>query len=215
MSEHRDRPEIRDKDLPEAQPSDKAQPAVKKMNPWLKLATDMGPLILFFLVNTKFGIFAATGVFMVTIVAAIAISWHFTRHVPTMMWVTAFIVLVFGGLTIYLNDERFVKIKSTIIYTLFGGLLLYGLATGRAFLKVVFEAGFPPMDAAGWRLLTRNWMLLFFALAMVNEIVWRNFSTDTWVAVKSFGFLPAIFVFALLQTPIILRHQIDEEQPDP
>lgn len=183
----------------------------KAINPWLKLAIEMGPLILFFLTNAKFGIFAATGVFMVAILIAVAVSWHLTRHVPTMMWVTAIIVMIMGGLTLYLKDERFVKIKPTIIYGLFGGILAFGLATGRTYLKVVLEASFPPMTERGWRLLSRNWMLFFFTMVAVNEIVWRNFSTDFWVSFKVFGFVPLAFLFVLLQMPLILRHQIADD----
>lgn len=183
----------------------------KVINPWLKLSIEMGPLILFFLANAKFGIFAATGVFMVAILIAVAVSWHLTRHVPTMMWVTAIIVMIMGGLTLYLKDERFVKIKPTIIYGLFGGILAFGLATGRTYLKVVLEASFPPLTARGWLLLSRNWMLFFFTMAVVNEFVWRNFSTDFWVAFKAFGFVPVAFLFVLLQMPLILRHQIADE----
>ena len=187
------------------------EPETPAMNPWLKLVIEMGPLILFFLANAKFGIFVATGTFMVAILIALAASWHLTRHVPTMMWVTAIIVMVFGGLTIYLNDERFIKIKPTIINGLFGGILAFGLATGRSYLKVVMEASFPTMTEQGWRLLTRNWMLFFFTMAVVNEIVWRNFSTDAWVTFKAFGFLPLTFLFVMLQMPLIMRHQTDEE----
>ena len=183
----------------------------KAINPWLKLAIEMGPLILFFLANAKFGIFVATGTFMVAILIAVAVSWHLTRHVPTMMWVTAIIVMFFGGLTIYLNDERFIKVKPTIINGLFGGVLAFGLATGRSYLKVVLEASFPPMTEHGWRLLTRNWMLFFFTMAVVNEFVWRNFSTDFWVGFKAFGFLPLTFLFVLLQMPLVMRHQIADD----
>ncbi len=183
----------------------------KAINPWLKLAIEMVPLILFFLANAKFGIFVATGTFMVTILIAVAVSWHLTRHVPTMMWVTAIIVMFFGGLTIYLNDERFIKVKPTIINGLFGGVLAFGLATGRSYLKVVLEASFPPMTEHGWRLLTRNWMLFFFTMAVVNEFVWRNFSTDFWVGFKAFGFVPLTFLFVLLQMPLVMRHQIADD----
>ena len=183
----------------------------KAINPWLKLAIEMGPLILFFLANAKFGIFVATGAFMVAILVAVGLSWHLTRHVPTMMWVTAIIVMIFGGLTIYLNDERFIKLKPTIINGLFGGILAFGLTTGRSYLKVVLEASFPPMTEQGWRLLTRNWMLFFFTMALVNEIVWRNFSTDFWVAFKAFGFLPLTFLFVILQMPLAMRHQIADD----
>jgi len=186
-------------------------PDPQPMNPWLKLAVEMGPLILFFLANAKFGIFVATGIFMAAILVSLAVSWHLTRHVPAMMWVTTVLVLVFGGLTIYLNDERFIKIKPTLINGLFGGILAFGLATGRSYLKVVLEASFPPMAEPGWRLLTRNWMLFFFTMALVNEIVWRNFSTDFWVGFKAFGFLPLTFLFIFLQMPLIMRHQIEEE----
>jgi intracellular septation protein len=183
----------------------------KAINPWLKLSLEMGPLVLFFLANANYGIFAATGTFMAAILIAVAASWHLTRHVPTMMWVSAVIVTVFGGLTIYLNDERFIKIKPTLINGLFGCMLAFGLATGRSYLKVVLEASFPPMSERGWRLLTRNWMLFFFTMALVNEFVWRNFSTDFWVGFKAFGFVPLAFLFVLIQMPLVMRHQIADE----
>lgn len=181
------------------------------VNPWLKLALEMGPLILFFLANAYYGIFAATGAFMVAILISVAVSWHMTRHVPTMMWVSAVIVMIFGGLTLYLNDERFIKFKPTLINGLFGAVLAFGLFRGRSYLKVVLEASFPPLSDQGWRLLTRNWMLFFFSMALVNEIVWRNFSTDFWVAFKAFGFVPLSFLFVLVQMPLVLKHQLSDD----
>ena len=152
-------------------------PAKTPLNPALKLVLDIGPLVLFFAVNAKIGIYAATGVFMVAILAALAVSYALTRHVAVMPVVTAVIVLIFGGLTLVLHDETFIKVKPTIIYVLFGGALLGGLAFGKPLLGIVFDSVFD-LTEEGWRKLTWRWALFFLALAIVNEIVWRNFSTD-------------------------------------
>lgn len=175
------------------------------INPWLKLALDIGPLLLFFIVNGRWGIFAATAVFMVTIVAAMGVSYALTRHVPPMAIVSAILVVGFGGLTLLLQDDTFVKIKTSLIYALFAVVLLGGLLFGRSLLAMVFDSVFD-LDAEGWRKLTARWALFFLALAALNEIVWRTQSTDFWVAFKVFGLLPLTFIFAALQYPLIRRH---------
>jgi len=176
-----------------------------------RFLTELGPLLVFFLVNWFEGIFAATGAFMVAMVVAMAYAWHRTRHVPPMLWVSTVLVLVFGGLTLWLQEELFIKIKPTIVYTIFAVVLMAGQMMGRTFLRTLLGAAFPAMTARGWALLTRNWVIFFFAMAILNEIVWRSVSTDWWVAFKTFGAIPITLVFALAQTPVLLKHQIDAE----
>ena len=176
-----------------------------QLNPLLKLALDLGPLVLFFIANGRFGIFGATGVFMVATVAALATGYVLTRHLPVMPLVTAIVVLIFGGLTLYLQDETFIKIKPTILYALFGAVLLGGLLFGRSLLGVLFDSLFH-LTEEGWRKLTWRWAIFFFALAVLNEIIWRNTSTDTWVQFKVFGFLPLTFLFGALQYPLLQKY---------
>lgn len=180
-----------------------------QLNPGLKLALDLGPLLLFFAANSRFGIFTATGVFMAAILVALAIAYALTRHLPIMPLVTAIIVVVFGTLTIVLHDELFIKVKPTIIYVLFGGILLGGLAFGKSLLGVVFDSVFH-LTEEGWRKLTLRWALFFFGLAVLNEIVWRTQSTDVWVSFKVFGVMPLTFIFAALQYPLLSRYAAPE-----
>ena len=182
----------------------------KQLNPLLKLALDIGPLVLFFMTNAKFGIFGATAIFMVASLAAIAISFALTRHLAIMPIVTAVIVLVFGGLTLVLHDEMFIKLKPTIIYCLFGGTLAVGLAMGKALLGVLFDQMFHLTDE-GWRKLTLRWALFFFAMAALNEIVWRTQSTDFWVSFKLFGVVPLTFLFGALQMPLIKKYSVEQK----
>src|SRR5262245_30057774 len=180
------------------------------LHPALKLALDVGPLVLFFVGNARFGIFAATAIFMVAILAALAISYALTRRLPVMALVSAVIVTVFGGLTLFLHDETFIKVKPTIIYTLFGATLLFGLMTRKPLLEMVFDSVFS-LTEEGWRKLTLRWCLFFFAMAVINEIVWRNFSTDTWVSFKLFGALPLTFLFGALQYPLLMKYDASAE----
>lgn len=181
-----------------------------KLNPILKLVLDIGPLILFFAANSKFGIFAATAGFMVAVLIALAVSYVLTRHIEVMPIVTAIIVLIFGGLTLVLHDELFIKLKPTIIYLLFGGTLLGGLALGKPLLGMVFDQMFHLTDE-GWRKLTWRWVLFFFALAVLNEIVWRTQTTDFWVSFKLFGVVPLTFVFGALQMPLINKYSVEKK----
>jgi intracellular septation protein len=184
------------------------------LSPGLKLALDLGPLVLFFLANARFGIFAATGVFMVAVVIALAVSYAITRHLPVMPLVSAVIVLVFGGLTLVLHDETFIKVKPTIIYLLFGAVLAGGLMLGKPLLAIVFDQMYHLTDE-GWRKLTVRWMFFFFALAALNELVWRTQSTDFWVNFKVFGALPLTFGFALLQYPLLAKYHPDAKARAP
>ncbi len=181
---------------------DKATP-----HPLFKLATELGPLIVFFAANAKFDLFVATGAFMVAIVASIIVSYAVVRHVPLMALVSGAIVLVFGGLTLFLHNETFIKMKPTIIYGLFGLVLGGGLLFGKSFIAIMFDQMFN-LTAAGWRALTFRWALFFIAMAVLNEAIWRTQSTDFWVAFKAFGAVPITAVFAMLQMPLINRHSI-------
>ncbi len=183
-------------------------PAKPQLNPLLKLALDLGPLVLFFFANARYGIFVATATFMVAVLAALAVSYLLTRSLPIMPVVTAIVVLVFGGLTLFLHNDVFIKIKPTIIYALFGAVLLGGLFFGKSFLGVVFDSLFHLTDE-GWRKLTLRWAIFFFVLAVLNEIVWRNTSTNVWVDFKVFGFLPLTFVFGALQYPLLKKYAVE------
>jgi intracellular septation protein len=183
-----------------------------KLNPALKLVLDLGPLLIFFAANSRFGIFAATGAFMAAIVIALAVAYALTRHLPIMPLVTAIVVVVFGGLTLVLHDELFIKVKPTIIYVLFAGALLGGLAFGKSLLGVVFDSVFH-LTQEGWRKLTLRWALFFLALALLNEIVWRTQTTDVWVSFKVFGVVPLTFLFGALQYPLLTKYAAPEPAP--
>jgi intracellular septation protein len=182
---------------------DKTQP-----HPVFKLATELGPLIVFFVANAKFNLFVATGAFMVAIVAAMIASYVVVRHVPMMAIVTAVIVLVFGTLTLVLHDETFIKVKPTIIYGLFAAILGGGLLFGRSFIAILFNQMFN-LTPKGWRILTMRWALFFLGMAALNEIVWRTQSTDFWVAFKAFGAIPITMIFAMTQMPVIKRYHLE------
>ncbi len=184
----------------------------KKLNPTLKLVLDIGPLILFFAANAKFGIYAATGSFMVAVLIALAVSYVLTRHVAVMPVVTAVIVLVFGGLTLVLHDELFIKLKPTIIYLLFGGALFFGLYFNKPLLGMVFDSVFQ-LTEEGWRKLTWRWAFFFLFLALVNEVVWRTQTTDFWVSFKLFGVVPLTFIFGALQYPLLMKYAKEETAP--
>jgi intracellular septation protein len=176
-----------------------------RLNPLLKLTLDIGPLVLFFLANARLGIFAATAAFMVAVVAALLISYAMTRRWPIMPVVTAVIVVIFGSLTLVLHDDTFIKVKPTIIYAMFGAVLAGGYVLDKPLLAVVFDSMFH-LTETGWRKLTLRWVIFFFALAVLNEVIWRTQTTDFWVNFKLFGFVPLTFVFAALQYPLMTRY---------
>ena len=182
---------------------DKTQP-----HPLFKLATELGPLVVFFAVNAKFHLYAATGAFMVAIVAAMIASYVVTKHIPMMALVTGVVVLVFGTLTLVLHDETFIKVKPTIVYCLFAAVLGGGLLFGRSFIAVMFDQMFN-LTATGWRILTKRWALFFLAMAVLNEIIWRTQTTDFWVAFKAFGAIPLTMGFAITQMPLIKRYHLE------
>ena len=204
----------------------------KKLNPFLKLALDIGPLVLFFYANSKpalfhplvapilpaavasseqAGIFTATAVFMIAIVAALIVSYALTRHLPVMPVVTMIIVIVFGAATLYFQDESFIKLKPTIIYILFGGTLLVGHWLDKPFLAIVFDSMFH-LTPEGWRKLTLRWAIFFLALAVLNEIVWRTQTTNTWVDFKVFVVTGLTFVFAAAQVPLLTKYAAPAEE---
>jgi intracellular septation protein len=185
-------------------------PSKAEINPFLKIALELGPLMVFFFANARLGIFAATAIFMVATVLALIVSWLLTRRLAVMPLVTGIVVFVFGGLTLFLQDETFIKMKPTIVNALFGATLLGGLAFGRSLLGYVFESVFQ-LDAEGWRKLTFRWGLFFFVLAAINEVIWRNFTTDFWVSFKVFGIMPLTVLFTLTQMPLIQRHALPEK----
>ena len=207
-------------------------PAKPQLGPGLKLLLDLGPLLLFFFANSRpeffapvlsrflpanlftgehAGIFVATAVFIPAVLVALAVSYALTRHVAVMPVVTAVIVVVFGGLTLALQNETFIKLKPTLVYLLFAGTLLGGLAFRKPLLGMVFDSVFNLTDE-GWRKLTLRWGVFFLVLAVLNEIVWRNFTTDQWVNFKVFGFLPLTMIFAAAQFPLLQKYAVQEAE---
>ncbi|NNM73567.1 septation protein A [Enterovirga aerilata] len=190
-----------------------------RLNPVVKLALELGPLVLFFFGNAygdRLGfaesqrIFAATGLFVVATAVALAVHFWLVRRLPVMPLVSGVVVLVFGGLTLLLQDELFIKLKPTIVNTMFGLILLAGLYWRKPILAVVLDSMLD-LTEEGWRKLTLRWALFFFALAMLNEVVWRTQTTDFWVKFKVFGIMPLTVLFALAQTPLIIRHEAKRE----
>ena len=201
------------------------EPRKKELAPLPKLVLELGPLLVFFFANARgewlvenwpvlgsFGgpIFLATGLFMVATAISLTVSWLLIRTLPIMPLVSGVVVFIFGALTLWLQDDLFIKMKPTIVNTLFGAVLLGGLFFGKALLGYVFESAFK-LDAEGWRKLTLRWGLFFLFLAVLNEVVWRNFSTDFWVAFKVWGTMPITLVFTFSQMPLIMRHALEEK----
>ncbi|KAB2700694.1 septation protein A [Brucella haematophila] len=209
----------------ERDPSQKSEAERKEVQPLLKLVLELGPLLVFFFANARgetliehfpvlasIGepIFLATALFMVATVIALGISWALTRTLPMMPLISGIVVLVFGALTLWLHNDTFIKMKPTIVNTLFGAILLGGLFFGKSLLGYVFDSAFR-LDAEGWKKLTFRWGLFFIFLAVANEVVWRNFSTDAWVSFKVWGIMPITVVFTLLQMPLIQKHSLTED----
>jgi intracellular septation protein len=176
-----------------------------------KLVLELGPLLLFFAANWWRGIYWATGVFMVANAIALFLSWKRDRRIPPMMIFTTVAVVLFGGLTLWLHDDTFIKVKVTILNALFAAILVAGLMTGRSLLKPLLGQAFR-LSEPGWRRLTIRYVGFFFFLAALNEVVWRNVSTDQWVTFKVFGLMGLTIVFTLLQLPLLQRHEQRSEE---
>lgn len=196
---------------------------VKETSPLLKMVLELGPLMVFFFANsrgdwlaekfpvlTEFGgpIFIATGLFMIATAASLIVSWIMTRKLPMMPLISGIVVFVFGALTLWLQNDTFIKMKPTIVNTLFGVILLGGLLFGQSLLGYVFNSAFKLTDE-GWRKLTLRWGIFFLFLAVLNEVIWRNFTTDFWVAFKVWGTMPITVLFTMAQMPLIMRHSIE------
>lgn len=206
----------------ETNPSD---PRRKKLSPGLKLLLELGPGLVFFFVTIRAEwlvkqfpalaaigspILIATAFFMVATAISLSVSWLLTRSWPIMPLVTAVVVFVFGTLALYLQDDFFAFVKPTIINGLFSAVLLGGLLFGRSLLAYVFDEAFN-LDEEGWRKLTFRWGLFFLFLAVVNEIVWRNFSFQFWAGFKAWGIIPITLAFTFSQMPLIMRHSLDDK----
>lgn len=198
--------------------------AEKKIHPLLKLALEIGPIAVFFLAY-QWGaapegaseteaqlsrIIFATAVFIPAILAALAVSWVLTRHLPRMAVMTAILVVIFGGLTLWLKDDTFIKMKPTILYGLFAGALGFGLMRGESYLKYLMD-GAVPMQDEGWMKFTFRFALFFVVLAIVNEVVWRGFDTDTWVNFKTFALPIASFAFVMSQAGLFSKYALDDD----
>jgi intracellular septation protein len=188
-----------------------APPPRRRLAPLWRTALDLGPLVVFFALLMKTDVYVATAVFMGVMAAAMTVGYIYERRISPMAAISFVIVLVFGGLTIYLHNDLFIKIKPTITYLIFAAVLAGGLATRRSFIKYLFDHAFH-LDEEGWRRLTWRWVFFFLAMALANEIVWRNFSLQVWAGYKAFGAIPLTFLFAIAQAPLIMKHQIEEPE---
>ena len=186
-----------------------------------KLLIDLGPLLVFFLVNffapvpTFMKIFVATGAFMAAMIAAMLFSAIRYRSISPLLWFSGVMVVLLGGLTIWLHDETFIKMKPTVYYLLVAGLLTFGLVTRRPLLQRVLGSTYPGLEEAGWSKLTRNWAIFFAFMACLNEAVWRNSTTSFWIGFKLWGALPLTFLFAAANIPMLLRHGLMKEDAVP
>jgi intracellular septation protein len=186
-----------------------------------RLLIDLGPLLIFFLTNffapvpPVLKIFVATGAFMIAMVAAMLFSAIRFHRISPLLWFSGIMVVILGGLTIWLHDETFIKMKPTLYYTLVSALLWFGLATDRPLLQRVLGSTYPGLDEDGWKKLTRNWALFFLGMAVLNEAVWRNSSTNFWIGFKLWGALPLTFLFAAANIPMLLKHGLMKEDAAP
>ena len=181
---------------------------------WIGPATDYGPLVIFFVAYFGWGLIPATGALMAATLAALVASWLVRRTIPMMAVVTAVIVGVFGGLTLWLNDETFIKIKPTIVQALFAVILLGGLLFKKPMLKYVLGKVWP-IDDAGFHKLSFRFGIFFAVMAVLNEIVWRTQDTDTWVLFKVWGLMGLTFVFAMTQIKVFETHRLPEPGIEP
>ena len=174
------------------------------MKAYVKLFFEVIPLIVFFLVNSYYGIYQATLYFMIASVVAVPIAWYIDKKIPWMPIVTGIFILFFGGLTLFFHDENFIKFKPTIINTVFATILLIGLKYNKLFLKMAMSRAFQLQEET-WKKLTLRWSCFFIFLALINEFIWRTQTTDFWVSFKVFGILPLTLTFAILQLPLITK----------
>ena len=184
----------------------------KELGGAMRLLLDVGPLVLFFIANAKFGIFAATGAFIVAILVAMVVSLVLTRHVTALQLFSAVMVVVMGGLTLYFHNETFIKIKPTIYYAFVAIVLGYGYFKDRPVLKSVLGSAYPGLDATGWAKLTRNWAFFFVAMGIANEAVWRSQTTEFWISYKLWGAMPATLLFAFANVPMLMRHGLTKDE---
>ncbi|QDI76392.1 inner membrane-spanning protein YciB [Leisingera aquaemixtae] len=200
--------------------------AAKKINPTLKMVLELGPVVLFFIGYLKLkdevfliggseykGFIVITAAFIPLMVASTLALWKLTGHLSRMQFATLILVVLFGGMSVWFNDDRFIKMKPTMLYLLFGGLLGLGLMRGQSWLKVVMEE-LMPLKQEGWMILTRRLCAFFFGLAVANELIWRSQSTETWVYFKTFGLPVAMFAFFMLQGQLFQKYS-DEEEAGP
>lgn len=180
------------------------------VNPLLKIALEIGPLVVFFVIYQRADIYTATAVFVPLILAALGVSWKLSGKLPRMAAVTAVMVTVFGGLTLWLQDATFIKMKPTVVYLIFAGALGWGLMRGRSYLRDLMGETMPMTDE-GWRIFTFRWALFFVAMAALNEAVWRSFSESDWVTFKTFIAPAGTFLFVMTQMPLLKRHGIEPE----
>ena len=173
----------------------------------IKSLIEIIPLILFFIVNAKYGIIVATKIFVITTLIALVVSYLHLKNFSAPLLITSFLVLIFGGLTIFFKDPTFIKLKPTIVYLLFSSFLFLGLILKKNFLKI-YLSNLIKLNNIGWDILTKRWSLFFLAMAILNEIIWRNFSTDFWVSFKVFGFLPITIIFMILQNGLMKKYSI-------
>lgn len=183
-----------------------------------KLLIDVGPLVVFFVVNFlapvpgAAKIFVATGAFMAAMLAAMLYSYVRYRTISPLLWFSGVMVVILGGITIWLHNDTFIKMKPTVYYLFVASLLGFGLITGRPLLKSVLGGTYPGLDDDGWKKLTRNWALFFAIMAVINEAVWRNSSTDFWIGFKLWGAIPLTFLFALANVPMLMKHGLTRDE---
>ena len=186
-------------------------PTRPELTGWKKLAIDFGPLLVFFAAYSRFDVFVGTAAFMGATAIAMAAAWALTRHIPAMTWFSAVLVGVFGGLTLWLHDETFIKIKPTVVFLIFAAILFFGLFRKRNYMKAILGSAFEGLSERGWEILAWRWAFFFLALAGLNEIFWRFFPTDIWLHFKLWGDTLLTFAFAIAQAPMLIRHGLKPE----
>ncbi len=182
------------------------RPVRRELEGWPRLLVDFGPLLVFFIAYARADLFVATAAFMAAMAVAIAVSFALTRRVPAMTWFSGALVLIFGGLTLWLHDETFIKVKPTILFLMFAAILGFGQARGRNYLKMLLGPALPGLSDAGWSALQGRWAGFFLVLAGLNEVFWRFMATDIWVHFKVWGDTLLTLLFALAQIPLLRRH---------